>query len=95
MEDIKQFKIKLETNGNLQIESSEKLTTDEIQPILDTARLNQKTHYLYQKELDKQHQIYTTLIALLLCLGLFSISFVIVRTVRNFKTSQIEVIKLC
>lgn len=103
MEELKGYKINLTHDGNLTVQSTEKLSPEELQPLIDSSRLNQKAYlqhekaYLqHEKEVDKQHQIYTLLIASLLCLGLFSISFVTIRTVsRILKTSSIEVSKSC
>jgi hypothetical protein len=84
--------VNLSPQGHLTVESTEKLSTDEIQPLLDSSRLNQRAYYASQKEIDKQHQIYTLMIVALLSLGLFTVSFAFVRTVSQvFKQSTIEV----
>lgn len=96
MEELKQFKISLTHKGSLTVSSTEKLSPEELQPLIDSSRLNQKAYFQHQQDIDKQHQVYTMLIASLLCLGLFTISFTAIRVFsRILKTSSIEVIKSC
>lgn len=89
MEELEHYKVKLNTQGLL-IQSTKPLTEQEIQPLLDSSLLHQKTQLEHEKELDRQHQIYTLLTVSLLSLGLFSISFATVRTVSKYiKTSEV------
>lgn len=92
MEELKQpYKIILSQKGDLNIQSPNPLTAQEIQPLTDAAILQQKAHLQHQKEIDKQHQVYTLLISFLLFIGLFSVSFAGVRTIsKNFKSSEVN-----
>lgn len=93
MEELKQYKVDLLNNGDLKIQSSEKLSPEELQPLLDSVYLKQQAINQLQKDIDRQHQIYTLVMVIALTLGLFTFSFVLSRTVtRNFKQSTTEVI---
>lgn len=90
MEDTKQqFKVNL-SQGALKIESSHALTAEQIQPFVDATILQQKAHLQHEKDIDTQHQIYTLMIAALISLGLFTVSFAVVRTVsKTLKKSEV------
>ncbi len=91
MEESNSFKIKMSPEVGLLIESQNPLTSEQIQPLLDSSLLHQKAQLEHQKAIDKQHQVYTLMIAALVSLGLFSVSFATVRTVSKFiKTSEIQ-----
>jgi hypothetical protein len=91
LEELNTYKVKMSPELGLLIESQKTLTTEEIQPILDSSLLHQKAHLEHERAIDKQHQIYTLMIAGLVALGLFSISFATVRTISKFtKTSGVE-----
>lgn len=52
--------------------------------------LHQKAQLQHEKEIDKQHQIYTLMMVGLLSLGLFSVSFATVRTLSKYlKISEV------
>lgn len=90
MEELNTYKIKINRIEGLSIESQNPLTEQEIQPILDSSLLHQKAQLQHEKEIDKQHQIYTLMMVGLLSLGLFSVSFATVRTLSKYiKTSEV------
>jgi molecular chaperone DnaK (HSP70) len=80
---MEQYRVKLGERGELQIQSSEKLSPQEIQPLIDSSRLSQKAYYQHQKELESQQQFYTLILSGLVVLGLFTVSFAAVRTVSK------------
>ncbi len=91
MEELSTYKVKMNPEMGLQIESQRPLTNDQLQPLLDSSLLHQKARLEHERAIDKQHQIYTLMIAALVSLGLFSISFATVRTISKFtKTSGVE-----
>lgn len=90
MEDTKQqFKVNL-SQGNLNVQSPIPLSQEQIQPLVDATILQQKAHLQHEKDIDRQHQVYTLMITALLSLGLFTVSFAIVRTVsKTLKISEV------
>lgn len=90
MEELERYKVKLNMREGLLIQSTKPLTEQEIQPLLDSSLLHQKVQLQHEKEIDKQHQIYTLMMVCLLSLGLFSVSFTTVRTLSKYlKTAEV------
>lgn len=91
MEELNTYKIKMNPELGLLIESQKPLTTEEIQPILDSSLLHQKAVLEHKRAIDKQHQVYTLMITALVSLGLFSVSFAAVRTVSKIIKTSTEI----
>jgi len=91
LEELNTYKIKMNPELGLLIESQKPLTTEEIQPILDSSLLHQKAVLEHKRAIDKQHQVYTLMITALVSLGLFSVSFAAVRTVSKIIKTSTEI----
>ena len=84
------FQVSISELGELKITSTDEPTQENLQAILDHTKLTVNAHLNYQRDRDKEQSLYVMIATFFLCLGLFTISYSLVRAITStFKTSEI------
>lgn len=82
-----QFQVQI---GDIKITSTDEPSPENLQAILDHSFLQSNAQIKYQQERDKEQSLYVAVAAIFICLGLFTISYSLVRAIGStFKTSEV------
>ena len=84
------FQVSISELGELKITSTDEVSQENLQALLDHTKLQANAHLKYQSERDKEQSLYVVVAAIFICLGLFTVSYSLVRAIGStFKTSEV------